>query len=129
MKPRTIICAGVAAMLFAVPPLLNWVLRSPTPFDAPVVGQSTDWLTFWGAYLGGILAAVISFIVLYYTHKQNYDTQIIQMQENAIRELENKIISRIEQIDFPQLYQISLKSLSHITEQESKPSIKDDLTY
>ena len=123
MKARKLIWIGTAIALLVVPPVLNWILRSPAPFDTPVVGQPTDWLTFWGAYLGGILASIISFIVLYSTTKQNHGSLMIQIKEKSIREIENKITSCIEQFDFPQLYQISLKSLSHISEQEIQREI------
>jgi len=80
-----------------------------------VIGQSTDWLTFWGSYLGGILAAAIGFFTLYFNLKQNQLVQQIQMKKQSIEDIKRDIMSRLEQIDFTQLYRFALKQPADIS--------------
>ncbi|WP_294743617.1 hypothetical protein [uncultured Prevotella sp.] len=36
-------------------------------------GKESDWITFWGNYLGAVITGLISFVILWYTIKSNKD--------------------------------------------------------
>jgi len=37
-----------------------------------IVGYDTDWLSFWGSYMGGVLSSIIAIFILYKQIKQNH---------------------------------------------------------
>ncbi len=64
-------------IILSAPMALNFILSLPA--FTPIVGKSTDWLSFWGGYL----SAVVAFIVL---HVQRTDNK--QQIENNKKENE-----------------------------------------
>lgn len=52
------------------PLIINWLILRPAFFK--IVGEDTDWLGFWGAYIGTILSSVIAFYVLHKQLEQNH---------------------------------------------------------
>ena len=68
----------VLLIIIITPALINWCILQPAIF--PFVGCNTDWLNFWGAYVGTILSSFIAFYVL---HKQLCQNQ--QENENNRR--------------------------------------------
>ena len=52
------------------PLIINWLILCPAFFG--FVGEDTDWLGFWGAYIGTILSSVIAFYVLHKQLEQNH---------------------------------------------------------
>lgn len=52
------------------PLIINWLILWPAFFC--FVGEDTDWLGFWGAYIGTILSSVIAFYVLHKQLEQNH---------------------------------------------------------
>ena len=58
-------------VLIIAPVLINYLILKPAFFN--FVGKDTDWLGFWGAYIGTILSSVIAFYVLYKQLEQNHN--------------------------------------------------------
>lgn len=52
------------------PLIINWFILCPAFFC--FVGKDTDWLGFWGAYIGTILSSVVAFYVLHKQLEQNH---------------------------------------------------------
>ena len=50
---------------------LNFILQIPR--FAPIVGDDTNWLTFWSGYLGAIVSAGVAFFVLHRQLKQSHE--------------------------------------------------------
>lgn len=64
------ICIGICIIcIVGIPILINILILKPRLFD--VVGTSTDWLSFWGGYLGAIISAGVAFIILHIQRKDN----------------------------------------------------------
>lgn len=61
----------VALLVIIAPILINYLILQPALFR--FVGKDTDWLSFWGAYIGTILSSVIAFYVLHKQLQQNHD--------------------------------------------------------
>lgn len=60
-------------LLVGTPILLDFILSRNNPIpQIPIVGDSKDWLTFWGAYIGA-LASFVMVVVAYKTLKNNSD--------------------------------------------------------
>ena len=64
------ICIGICIIcIVGIPILINILILKPRLFD--IVGTSTDWLSFWGGYLGAIISAGVAFTILYIQRKDN----------------------------------------------------------
>ena len=74
MKCRGFCCKliGLSVLFFLfVPFLLNFVLGLHSPNNIKVIGTATDWLLFHGSYIGGVLTAVVGFIVMGIESRRN----------------------------------------------------------
>lgn len=60
----------VILLIISAPILINYLILKPAIFK--FIGKDTDWLNFWGAYIGTILSSFIAFYVL---HKQLIQNQ------------------------------------------------------
>lgn len=50
------------------------------PAFFPIVGENTDWLSFWGGYLGAIISAGVAFVILGVQYQQNNTENIKNRQ-------------------------------------------------
>lgn len=74
-----LILIGFIVLLVGIPILLNFLLSRNNPIpELPVIGDSKDWLTFWGAYIGAI-ASFLMVLVAYLTLKNN-STQLAELK-------------------------------------------------
>ena len=62
-------CWWVVLLVIIIPIFINFVLLIPALTD--IVGNNTDWLSFWGGYLGSIISAGVAFFILEIQYKQN----------------------------------------------------------
>lgn len=65
MNKKKLWFVAVLAILIAIPFVLNAIIRLPRFTE--IVGDETDWLSFHGSYIGAVVGASISFIVMYLT--------------------------------------------------------------
>ena len=50
----------IVVIVLAITPIaLNIMLGAINPFDIGIVGDKVDWLSFYGSYLGGVIAAAL----------------------------------------------------------------------
>lgn len=99
----------VPVILLVVPLLLNFLLLIPTSFK--VVGTDTDWLSFWGGYLGAILSAMVAFYVLSKQLAQNQE----QNEINRTLNKEENDANRNLQVQIME-YQIGLNNINQFKE-------------
>lgn len=59
------------AVIVLLPIILNWVMRQPQ--IVPYVGETKDWLTFWGDYLSAAVASIM-IVFTYFSLKNNKET-------------------------------------------------------
>lgn len=59
----------VILLIISVPIIINCLILKPAMFK--FVGKDTDWLNFWGAYIGTVLSSCIAFYVLRKQLSQN----------------------------------------------------------
>ena len=78
MKKSKIITTSLLIFVIAIiiPIVMNYILIGSV--GAKVTGESKDWLSFFGSYLGGVFTAYISFIIL-------SKTRLGISEKNAIR--------------------------------------------
>lgn len=62
---------GAILIVIIAPVLINYLILKPAFFN--FVGKDTDWLGFWGTYIGAVLSSVIAFYVLYKQLEQNHN--------------------------------------------------------
>ena len=82
VKYKWYIIAGLLFMILA-PAIINKILLMPIITD--IVGDNTDWLSFWGGYLGAVISFAIAFIVLFVqredNHKENEQNRRLQLNK------------------------------------------------
>ena len=71
-----------------IPILINVLILKPRLFD--IVGTSTDWLSFWGGYLGAVISAGVAFIILHIQRKDNERQVEYTMNENDLQNKHNR---------------------------------------
>ena len=98
-------CYWIIPLITILAPIgINKILLQPAFTE--IVGEDTDWLTFWGNYLGGVIPALGAFVILYIQRRDNEKQNAENREANAIeneenRKTQNKIM----------LYQISTQNL------------------
>lgn len=91
----------IVLLILAITPVaLNIMLGAINPFDIGIVGDKEDWLSFYGSYLGGAIAAVIAFVTMWQSSKHNTLSIMIQRQEAYIEKLSLELGERISKFDF-----------------------------
>lgn len=98
-------------LVILFPPVINLIISRPTPNSIPIVGESKDWLNFFAVYFSSIIAAFVSFFILYKTiqtnnseNKKNRDTQtkVIKYQTKIgwitnLKEAINEVIDAVDE--------------------------------
>ena len=59
----------IILLIIIAPICINYFILKPAIFE--FVGKDTDWLNFWGAYIGTVLSSCIAFYVLHKQLSQN----------------------------------------------------------
>ena len=129
MKQKNIIGISIIILFglggIIIPIALNAILQIHLPCNFSIIGGPENWLSFWGAYLGGILTASIGFLTLYYNQKNYQDTLQKQTEEKEreyvalrARELEKELIRRVEALTVAPVRRFLLRFPDKISKQE-----------
>lgn len=102
MKKGTLIFIILGILI--IPIIINYVLQIPIPFNFPIIGSNVDWLSFWGTYIGGILGAFASFIILYLTLRHNRNEAEIERKSNQLLQLKKDLAERLSDVNFMPLH-------------------------
>lgn len=102
MKKGTFIFIILGILI--IPIIINYVLLIPIPFNFPIIGSNVDWLSFWGTYIGGIIGASVSFLILYLTLLHNKKEAEIERKSNQLLQLKRDLAERLSDINFMPLY-------------------------
>ena len=120
----------IIILALATPIILNIIIGSTNPLDSiRVVGAEDDWLGFYGAYIGGILSAVVAFMTMWQSSKHNTLNVMIPQQEAHIKELNGSLSERISKLDFIYIGSISLHTPKEESEEfyQKIPKVLDEL--
>ena len=80
----------VLIVILVLPIGINYILLRTTPFSIPIVGSETDWLSFWGGYLGAIISAAVAFIILYIQRKDDESQNEKNRVDNEVQNEKNR---------------------------------------
>lgn len=88
-------------VIFAIlaPVIVNFMLGSKTPFNIEVVGLPSEWISFYGSYLGGIVTALVGFYTIYRSNKQNKLQIQITYKQEYIKNLKLTLANSISLFD------------------------------
>lgn len=91
------------AIIVLAPVVINFVLQIPA--FVRIIGNNTDWLTFWGNYLSGIIGALATLFVLSKTLQQNHEENehnriAIEQENRANRELQIRVIKHQQEMQW-----------------------------
>lgn len=99
----------IVAIILVAPVVVNIILycTNPIPWLIPIVGESSDWIGFWGSYAGAIIGGLITLLVLHYTIKENSKVRDIQVktikytqQQTWLESLRKQLIDNYRILDF-----------------------------
>ena len=93
----------VLPFILLLPFVINFILLIPA--FSPIVGENTDWLSFWGGYLGAIISAGVAFAILYIQRKDN------EKQYETNRKLQLDIL--LYQQEMQWFNELKLKSIEY----------------
>lgn len=89
-------------VIILAPVALNYILQIPA--FVRIVGNNTDWLTFWGSYLGGIISTLTALFILYKTLQQNHEENEKNREANELANENNRKL-QIRVLDYQQQMQ------------------------
>lgn len=99
MRCRYVLLFVVTVLL--VPVIVNLLLLCRNPFPIiEIVGNRVDWLAFLGSYVGGIVPALVSIVMLYYTLVNSFNQARIDRQERRLHFLQQDLGNRCSHINF-----------------------------
>lgn len=91
-------------LIILIPITINFVLLIPA--FVPIVGDSTEWLSFWGAYI----SATVAFVILYIQRKDNKD------ENEKNRKLQLNILTHQQEMQWLNMFrQASVEYVSAYT--------------
>ena len=65
----------------------------------PIVGNSINWLAFWGSYCGGIITACISYVILKIEIKSKYNLSEKELNYHYMMETRKDLANRLSIIE------------------------------
>lgn len=81
----------IALIVICSPVLVNWILNINTPLNIAIVGTGKDWISFYGSFIGAIVASFTSFVILYKTIQHNQNEARIMRQIQKIENIEHRL--------------------------------------
>ena len=138
MKKYVILISLLITVLIS-PILVNWFLLRPA--IGVVVGKDTDWLVFWGNYLGGVVSVLGAFVILYVQrHDNNCQNQANreankeenkrnrELQLNILRQQQENIwLDKFRQVGFDYVRSFYINDLTEVANAMSDPILARDL--
>lgn len=91
---------GIGLLLIITPVLLNYILQKQAPRCISIIGDPTHWLSFWGAFLGGILTAGFGTVSIMITDNNHKRQLRRQEQRWFVEELNNNLSKRLSSLDY-----------------------------
>lgn len=85
------------AALLLIPGVLGLLLNADAPF--PIAGEVSDWIGFWGSYVGAILSGLISFVILYQTLRSQGEEQRRQRVYERRMDFRRALSDRMSRMD------------------------------
>lgn len=90
LKRFVLVMILIDVFIIVIPIILNFIINIPSPIPQKyIIGDTKDWLSFWGVYIGSI-GSFMMVVVAFFTLIQNYRT----VQQNEVLMAQNK-----EQLD------------------------------
>lgn len=75
---------GAFVVAITLPIVCNLFIQCNSPNCIHVIGEQTDWLSFFGGYLGSVFASLASFVILFYTLKESRRESELEMRHKEI---------------------------------------------
>lgn len=91
-----------------LPVIINCVVGLEHPNNRLVAGTPETWIGFYGSYIGGVVTAIIGFLTLYQTSKNNERNLQIAYQKSVVEKLEQTLAQCVRLFDFSRLGTISM---------------------
>ena len=88
-----IVILFIVLLVIGIPIAINYILQIPTPRFTSIVGDSTNWLSFWGAFLGGILTAGFGVYTSWLNQRESKVKEHKRLVEDLKRDLSNRSAS------------------------------------
>ena len=104
----------VFPFILLLPFVINFILLIPA--FSPIVGENTDWLSFWGGYLGAIISSGVAFAILCIQRQEN------KKQNKANRTLQINVLKYQQEMQW--LNELKIKSIEYYNAFDQNDIIK-----
>lgn len=99
----------VFVVIVVVPILLNCILVQPR-FCDNIIGNDETWLTFWGSYLGSIVAILIPLYALYKQIQNDKNERDKERKYQEIVRLKTELAEMLSKVNFSQISESVLEA-------------------
>lgn len=124
---------GISLILLFIPIVYNEVFNMPS---RRVAGETSDWISFFGSYLGGLFGGLITLIGVRLTISHNNKNQFVQdfpKKDIALRDINIEIKKLIEEVkkskNQEELFSYLIEFSSKEIELKEKAIIVNPTTY
>lgn len=103
----------IGLTVIVIPFIANFLLQIPAFTD--IVGNNTDWLSFWGDYLGAVISATVAFLILKVQYDQN------KKENTNNRNLQISVLRyQFEKENVANLISVSARLVASLNPEEAK---------
>jgi len=95
-------------IIIGAPILINFILGAYTPYNLHAVGNAQNWIGFYGSYLGGVIAASISFVILWHTIEENKKVAFRNSKKEELFRQQKMMAEQISNMNFYSIGYISM---------------------
>lgn len=108
MKGKTYLYFIIGTVV-VTPILLNILLNKQNPLSSiEVIGGPMEWLSFYGSFLGGVLATIVGLLTIYCESRRNALNIMIHEQYAFVEKLRFELADIVSSFDYWYLGSISL---------------------
>ena len=107
---------GLCVLAIIAPFVCNFFIGIPHLPNTYVVGEATDWLVFYGSYIGSTISTLGAFIILYITIKNSTHRQELELRHKEILVIREDLANRFGKYCVSEL--VRLNSFDHPTQEK-----------
>ena len=71
MNKKPFFLIGVLTLIVLIPIIVNFVITRDAFYCYRVAGEGKDWIAFYGSFLGSCISALVAYVIMFYTIKNN----------------------------------------------------------
>lgn len=95
----------IALFFLASPIIINWLIGLTSPIEVVIQGKGSDWIAFWGSYMGGTISSFAAFYILYQNRIDARKERGYTNKKERLKDLEKELANHIATLDYHTIFQ------------------------